>query len=59
MTIPCLMDVRPEIAARIGDSGSLLLGLDFDGTLAPLRPRPEDVTLAGPVRAAPRPAGRL
>ena len=51
MTIPCLSDVRPEIAARIGVSGSILLGLDFDGTLTPFRTRPEDVALAEPVRA--------
>jgi trehalose 6-phosphate phosphatase len=45
------MDVLPEIAARIDRAGSILLGLDFDGTLTPLRPRPDEATLAEPVRA--------
>jgi trehalose 6-phosphate phosphatase len=51
MTLPCLLDVKPEIAARIDRSWSILLGLDFDGTLTPLRARPDEVMLAEPVRA--------
>ncbi len=51
MTTTCLSDARPEIAARIDESGWIIVGLDFDGTLTPLRPRPEDVTLAEPARA--------
>ncbi len=51
MTIPCLSDALPEIATRVADSSSILVGLDFDGTLAPLRPRPEDVALDEPARA--------
>ncbi len=49
--IPCLNDALPEITGRIDHSRAILLGLDFDGTLTPLRNRPEVVTLPDPVRA--------
>src|SRR6516165_5006759 len=51
MNTPCLLEVLPEIAARINSSGSILLGLDFDGTLTPLRERYDEVVLAEQVRA--------
>lgn len=51
MTAIDLMERIPELARQIDQAGSLLLGLDFDGTLTPIRPRPDDVILAEPVRA--------
>jgi trehalose 6-phosphate phosphatase len=50
MSIPDLLDELPEVAARIKQSGAILLGLDLDGTLAPVRPRPEEVVVEEPVR---------
>jgi trehalose-phosphatase len=50
MNIPCLLEVLPEIAARMNSAGSILLGLDFDGTLTPLCDRYDEVALAEPVR---------
>ncbi len=50
MSIPDLMDELPEVAQRIEQSGRILVGLDLDGTLAPIRPRPEDVEVAESVR---------
>jgi trehalose 6-phosphate phosphatase len=45
MMIPdALLMVRDVCAARAA-AGSMLLGLDFDGTLAPIVPRPDDATL--------------
>jgi trehalose 6-phosphate phosphatase len=49
--IPSLIDVLPEVARRIDRSGPILLALDFDGTLTPLRSRPAVVYLADAVRA--------
>jgi len=37
------MDNLPEIAGRVDRAESTLLGLDFDGTLTPIRPRPDEV----------------
>jgi trehalose 6-phosphate phosphatase len=51
MTAPApLMDRLPEIAARIDRAGRIVLGLDFDGTLTPIRPRPDDAVLSDTVR---------
>jgi trehalose-phosphatase len=51
MTAPArLMDHLPAIAARIDRASGIVLGLDFDGTLTPIRPRPEDAALSEPVR---------
>jgi trehalose-phosphatase len=50
MSIPDLMDKLPEIAAMIKPAGPILLGLDLDGTLVPIRQRPEQVVLEEPVR---------
>ena len=40
-----------EIADRLKDSAPILLGLDFDGTLTPLRDRPDAVELDESTRA--------
>lgn len=50
MTTPNLLESLPEIAQRVDEARSLLLGLDFDGTLAPICPWPEQVALPDPVR---------
>lgn len=42
---PDAMDRIDVLHAARAEAGSLLLGLDFDGTLAPIVPRPEDATL--------------
>jgi len=39
-----------EVARRLRSAPSIALFLDFDGTLSPLRPRPEDVRLSGSMR---------
>ena len=38
-----LFDRWPQVARRIRSAGRLVLFLDFDGTLTPIRRRPEDV----------------
>ncbi len=40
-----LFDCWTEIAERLSGSRKIALFLDFDGTLAPIRPHPEDVRL--------------
>ena len=40
-----------EVARRLRNAPSIALFLDFDGTLSPLRPRPEDVRLSGSMRS--------
>ena len=40
-----------EIAGRLRSAPAITLFLDFDGTLSPLRPRPEDVRLSGSMRS--------
>ncbi len=44
------MDSLAEIAGRIDRTGKILLALDFDGTLAPIRSRPEEAVLGETVR---------
>ena len=46
-----LMDSLPEIVGPIDRAGKILLALDFDGTLTPIRSRPEEAVLAEPVRS--------
>ena len=41
-----------EVAQRLRRAPAIALFLDFDGTLSPLRPRPEDVRLSGATRNA-------
>ena len=45
-----------ELMTKLPDrglgSGEVLLGLDFDGTLAPIAPRPEDAVLPEGARRA-------
>src|SRR5579862_9228419 len=40
-----------EVAGKLRSAPAIALFLDFDGTLSPLRPRPEDVRLSGPMRS--------
>jgi trehalose 6-phosphate phosphatase len=46
-----LFESLDEVGGRIDRAGSILIGLDFDGTLAPIRPRPGEAVLEEPVRA--------
>lgn len=46
------MDRVDVLRTARGAAGSLLLGLDFDGTLAPIVPRPEDAALLPAAHAA-------
>jgi trehalose 6-phosphate phosphatase len=46
-----LMESLPEIAQRIDRAENILLGLDFDGTLTPIRAHPDEAALPEPVRA--------
>lgn len=54
-----LMESLPEIARRIDRAGNILLGLDFDGTLTPIRALPDEVTLPEPVRVVMNRLARL
>jgi trehalose 6-phosphate phosphatase len=45
-----LLDVWPTVAERLRNARTIALFLDFDGTLAPLRPRPELARLPAPSR---------
>ena len=56
MMASSLMDCLPEIARRIDQAESLVLALDFDGTLTPFRPRPDEVVLP---ESSPRHSGAL
>jgi len=45
-----LANALPEIAERLARAPRVLLCLGFDGTLAPIADRPDDVQLAHKVR---------
>jgi trehalose-phosphatase len=45
-----LFDCWNQVAQRIHKAPAIVLFLDFDGTLSPLCPRPEDVRLSGAMR---------
>jgi trehalose 6-phosphate phosphatase len=45
MMLPDALDLTDELKAKRAAAGMMLLGLDFDGTLAPIVPRPDDATL--------------
>lgn len=47
---PHLFDCWERVAARLRAAPRLALFLDFDGTLVPLRPRPENARLEAPTR---------
>jgi trehalose 6-phosphate phosphatase len=49
--LPDALDLVPDLLAARAAAGRMLLGLDFDGTLAPIVPRPEDAAL--PARTRP------
>jgi trehalose 6-phosphate phosphatase len=50
MTALDLIDSLPELARRIDRAETILLGLDFDGTLTPIRQHPDAAVLSEPVR---------
>ena len=54
--LPHALEDFAALMARLPDaglgSGEVLLGLDFDGTLAPIAPRPEDAVLPEGARGA-------
>ena len=45
-----LFDCWRQVAARVHAAGSVALFLDFDGTLAPFQPRPEDARMSPATR---------
>lgn len=47
-----VFDCWPQIAARLRTASSIALFLDFDGTLAPIKPTPAEVHLSQPMRLA-------
>ena len=49
-----LFDRWHEVSRRIGAASAITLFLDFDGTLAPFQPRPEEVRLSRRTRLALR-----
>ena len=50
-TLPHALDLVPDMRRARARAGHLFLGLDFDGTLAPIVARPEDARLPEAVRA--------
>jgi trehalose-phosphatase len=54
LMLPHATDRLPDWIARRHDARRMLLALDFDGTLAPIVPRPEDAAIHPGARAALR-----
>lgn len=50
MTIRRLRDALQEVSVWFQSADRILLGLDFDGTLAPIRPRPDEAVLPDSTR---------
>jgi trehalose-phosphatase len=59
MTAHMVMESLPEIARRIDRAGKILVGLDFDGTLTPIRDRPGNVVFEERVRTVVDKLSRL
>ena len=43
--MPHLLNVWPSITARLRRAGRILALFDYDGTLTPIAPRPQDAIL--------------
>ncbi|CAN5645415.1 hypothetical protein BH23GEM10_BH23GEM10_06410 [soil metagenome] len=50
LALPHAIELIPRLQAARDRAGALLLGLDFDGTLAPIVPRPEDAAMPAELR---------
>ena len=50
--MPHLLNVWPRVSRQLANAGHVLLLLDYDGTLAPISPRPELATLPPAARQA-------
>ena len=59
MAKPHLFSAWPELRERIRGAQGVLLGLDFDGTLSPIAPRPDTATLPPETKELLRRLARL
>ena len=50
--MPHLLNVLPRVSRQLANAGHVLLLLDYDGTLAPIAPRPDLATLPPAARQA-------
>ena len=50
--MPHLLNVWPQVSRQLANAGHVLLLLDYDGTLAPIAPRPDLATLPPAARQA-------
>ena len=49
--MPHLLNVWPSVSRRLAEAGRVLLLFDYDGTLTPIVPRPEDAVLSPRVKS--------
>ena len=49
--MPHLLNVWPSVSRRLAEAGRVLLLFDYDGTLTPIVPKPEDAVLSPRVRS--------